>query len=272
MITFTSLGYQGFLGNQLFQYAMLKGVSAATGRKVYIPKRYEFIPEQTAWKQMGWVQLENFNLNCSYLTFEHYFKNKFVEKSFAFDERVFETKNNTDFSGYYQSYKYFENIEEIIRKEYEFVIDIVEKANDIIAYHKEKFNSSALVALHVRRGSYLKPPFNETHKVLSYEYYNKAMSYFPKLNFCIFSDDIEWCKIHFVGEKFSFINTNNHWLDLCIMSKLDHQIISASTYSWWGAWLNKNIFKNVVCPNTWFGEKFQHYDTSALIPTDWIKI
>jgi hypothetical protein len=51
-----------------------------------------------------------------------------------------------------------------------------------------------------------------------------------------------------------------------------HNIIANSTFSWWGAWLNQNLNKIVVAPETWFGNARTDLDTSDLIPENWIKI
>ena len=40
-----------------------------------------------------------------------------------------------------------------------------------------------------------------------------------------------------------------------MMSMCRDNIIANSTFSWWGAWLNKNNEKKIFYPNKWFGEK-----------------
>ena len=54
------------------------------------------------------------------------------------------------------------------------------------------------------------------------------------------------------------------------MALCKHNIIANITFSWWGAWLNKNAEKIVVAPELWF--KSGNYDTRDLIPTKWIKL
>ena len=54
------------------------------------------------------------------------------------------------------------------------------------------------------------------------------------------------------------------------MKYCDHNIISNSSYSWWGAWLNENSKKKVISPKVWFGEAYESWDTNDLRPSDWI--
>jgi hypothetical protein len=92
--------------------------------------------------------------------------------------------------------------------------------------------------------------------------------------FLIFSDDIYWCKQNFpdLPEKFVFIDENKDYEELFLMSKCKNNIICNSTFSWWGAWLNKNDQKKVVAPAKWFGSAYDHYNTNDLYCENWIKI
>ena len=92
----------------------------------------------------------------------------------------------------------------------------------------------------------------------------------PYLRLIIFSNDIEWCKENFKHKEVVFIEEEDY-LELYIMSMCTDNIIANSTFSWWGAWMNKNENKKVITPSNWFG--YNHTATDAdLIPTDWIRI
>ena len=97
------------------------------------------------------------------------------------------------------------------------------------------------------------------HHNLSLEYYEKALSYFPRdQQVVIFSDDTEWCmeQLLFVDDRFIVSEGNGSYHDLYLMTKCSDFIISNSTYSWWGAWLaNKGT---VIAPDTWFGPNNAH--------------
>lgn len=59
----------------------------------------------------------------------------------------------------------------------------------------------------------------------------------------------------------------NSWQDMYLMSKCKHHIIANSTFSWWGAYLNQDKRKIVICPPKLTNvEK----DSSNLFPEEWI--
>ena len=109
-----------------------------------------------------------------------------------------------------------------------------------------------IVSIHVRRGDYIK--LQNYHLLLPKKYYDKAISLFKDCFFIIFSDDIEWCKLNINSINVYFSECNQDYIDLFLMSKCHHNIISNSSFSWWGAYLNKNINKKVVCPSKWFAK------------------
>jgi hypothetical protein len=106
--------------------------------------------------------------------------------------------------------------------------------------------------------------------VVTPEYLQEALNHFTdqEYTFLVFSDDIEWCKNTF-PEGVIYVEGNNQFEDLCMMSLCDHNIIANSSYSWWGAFLNKNPNKKIIAPSNWFTEPKPLND---LYPNNWIVI
>ena len=123
------------------------------------------------------------------------------------------------------------------------------------------------VALHIRRGDFLRNSAN--HHNLGLDYYEKALKYFPNRNVIVFSDDPEWCKEQelFSDDRFLIAEGNSNYVDMCLMSQCDDFIIANSTFSWWGAWL-ANCGK-VIAPKKWFGPNNAHLNTKDLYPDAW---
>jgi hypothetical protein len=122
------------------------------------------------------------------------------------------------------------------------------------------------ISIHVRRGDYLHQQYH--HPICSAEYYSQAIDLINEnIPIVIFSDDINWCKENIKADF--YIENNKNYEDLYLMTKAKHNIIANSSFSWWGAWLNKNPDKIVVAPGIWFGEGYLHLDLSDLIPEEW---
>jgi hypothetical protein len=171
--------------------------------------------------------------------------------------------DNVMLHGYYQSYKYFHEFRFDILDLFKINSNLLNELN--IKYPVLQEN---VVSLHVRRGDYLL--LSNFHHNLKTSYYKNAIEQFPvDTKFLLFSDDINWCKDTFVGDNYSFVETNDDITDLYLMSLCKHNIIANSTFSWWGAWLNRNIDKHVIYPNKWFGPANNNLITTDMFPPDW---
>jgi len=133
------------------------------------------------------------------------------------------------------------------------------------------------VSLHLRRGDYReKSYYCDLHKL---GYYEAAIleikQRVPDAKFFVFSDDPPWCKEVFSGAEFCVVDCNQGkeaFLDMYLMTQCQHNIIANSTFSWWGAWLNRNSTKIVITPGEWFSGNDVHHDMDDLLPEDWLRI
>lgn len=189
----------------------------------------------------------------------------YVEYPFHYDNKIL-PEGSVLISGFFQSEKYFLNHKfEIINR-----LNFKEVCED---YVKNKYNflNKKTTSIHVRRGDYLL--FPNHHPVQSIEYYNKGIELLKKDTelFVIFSDDIDWCKKNLKLDNSVYIQGEKDYNELYLMSLCKNNIISNSSFSWWGAWLNENENKKVIGPNIWFGNSINHY-TGDIIPESWVKI
>lgn len=268
MITFTKFGKYGRLGNSLFQYAAMLGFSQKHGVELQLPK---------------WAYAKYFEGDFPELT--KVVKAESVnEKGFEYnDYSGLDWKQNLDFTGYFQSEKYFLHCKELIRKQLTFKKDFAEKVR---AQYANVF-ARPVIAISVRRGDYVDNPHYE---LLPVTYYFLALQkYFPNwrkaANLLFFSDDIQWCKVHFgclenayfAENKFDNLDKTKYFSEnesairqLCLMSQCQHFIISNSTFAWWGAWLGEKKGSTVVRPARYFGEKLKHLSTDDHYPAHWV--
>jgi hypothetical protein len=262
-ITFTNLGKLGRLGNQLFQ------ISAVIGTALKNEMMFTF-PE---WEFSKYIKgdLSKFGINIRPNTFYH-------ESDFSY--KKIEIKENfdgvLDIIGYFQSEKYFIDNSEYIRN----FLHPNYRIYSIVNQRLEEFGlTGEFISLHVRRGDYIGQP--QYYSILDMNYYKKAIDLLPKdLPILVFSEDEEWIKNNFVGDRFifkprtsvSFDSNENDYIDLIMMSRASHFIMANSSYSWWGSWMSRNEEKKVIIPSSWFGPEFSSKNTDDIYPKDWIKI
>lgn len=251
---------QGGIGNMLFQIAVAYAYSKKFNNELMLSKDDAVIVHQNIDTYSNNI-LKNIEFsNFINPTIQH------SEKGFHYQE-IPNYNSSVVLYGYFQSEKYFKDYEDDIRDL--FMSYEIELKDEI----KKLLDNENTCSIHVRRGDYLKSPNH--HPTQSMNYYMKTIKQMPKDSvFLIFSDDIEWCKQNFpdLPEKFRFIEGNKDYEDLYIMSRCTNNIICNSTFSWWGAWFNRNIDKIVVAPSVWFGPAYSGHDTKDLYCDNWIKI
>jgi hypothetical protein len=205
----------------------------------------------------------------------YYKRKKFVERHFHFDPNIFKIPGKVYLIGYWQSEKYFKDIEGLLRKE--FTIRAAPNSTNKIMLGL--INQCEAVSLHIRRGDYItNSGSNQYHGVCSLNYYRNAVQKLVQViknpNFFVFSDDLEWAKQNLKLEyPVTYVTQNGierDYEDLLLMSQCKHHIIANSSFSWWGAWLNQNPNKIIIAPQKWFNDP--SINTDDLIPDGWVKI
>jgi hypothetical protein len=168
--------------------------------------------------------------------------------------------------GFFQSEKYFVHN----RKELLEWFKIPEKIEEIIYTKYSDLLKQKITSIHVRRGDYVRHPNH--HPTQTLEYYRSSINYLKDKTdlFLVFSDDIEWCKDNLKLDNIVYIEDERDYIEIYLMSLCYNNIISNSTFSWWGAWLNKNENKVVIGPKKWFGSAIQN-NTNDILPENWVK-
>lgn len=263
MISFNCLGNLGRLGNQMFQYASLKGIAANRGFDFCIP------PQNTFGVNDPNVKNSTVNIHTAFdlKKYNHFLEsNKMVRESgYHFDQYLFNNcEDNVDLYGYFQSEKYFKDIEDEIRKDFSFSTDLVNVCEKFIS---EIDSNKEIISIHIRRSDYLN--LQSYHPPAPIEYYSEALKKFPELPVLIFSDDADWCLNQelFDSDRFLISQNNNTDFDMCLISMCKYHIIANSSFSWWGAWLSNST--NVIAPKVWFGPSLSGHDTSDLYCDGW---
>jgi hypothetical protein len=264
MISNNSIGNLGRLGNQMFQYASLRGIASKFNYEYCLP------PSSFVGTRDPNCARSDFNIfQCFKLPeVERKITDNIMieESSFNFDENIWNNcPDNVDLFGYFQTEKYFNHIKEELKNDFTFIEEISNPCDELL---ESEFGDSDILSLHVRRGDYLN---YSHHPVQDINYYKLALSHFDNdIPVIVFSDDIEWCKSQkiFESNRFTMSEENNTAVDLYLQSKCNNHIICNSSFSWWGAWLSNS--KKVVAPKKWFGPPLTH-NTDDLYCKEWVQ-
>ena len=279
MIGYNRLGCNGRLGNQMFQYAALRGIADKKGYEWKIPPEdYQHTANYGLFEtfEMSNVKEENIGFVNGQSVQEN--DHCFISEFFT------ECPDDISLDGFFQTEKYFNHISDQIRQDYTFKKGYLEPCKQYI----DSLDKPPIF-LHVRQADNIGR--EQFHPILPISYFEECLQEFPEDTPCfVFTDDLAWCKSqdYFKQDRFLFNenvqrysyvsmdglgkmqNTLLPQVDLCLMSLCSGAIIANSSFSWWGAWLQNNRGK-VIAPNPkkWFGTSMTHLDTSDIIPERW---
>jgi Glycosyl transferase family 11 len=206
--------------------------------------------------------------------------NHYREPHFHYDPAFEGLGPQTSLFGYFQSERYFSSIAESLRG---------------WLLPREPFGVAAAevlgrielcplpVSIHVRRGDYLNPGTAEFHGILGEPYYRQAIGRIEAtlgegMDFFVFSDDPAAAEqvLNFVPKsRLNHVrgDPERPWEDMALMARCRHHVTANSSFSWWGAWLNRSPDKIVVAPRAWFAPaELKKLNTTDLYPPGWFLV
>lgn len=245
----------GRIGNNLFSIAT--GLAQAkklntdlTIATSAIAGHYGNLPVDLSWLKYNFVQTDDIDFNTTY-----------NEKEMHYDEICIQ--DNTILNGIFGSWKYFETIKDEICNKYFLPAEkIIDKLNKYTV-------SDNSLGISVRRGDFLN--LQHHHCVLSIDYYQDVLNEYFQNNIdsiYIFSDDIKWCKSIF-GKEVYYVEDIPE-VQLFLMTKMKHFVMSNSTFAWWGAYLNQNNGV-IIAPDPWLGPAYDTSNTNDIYYPTWIR-
>ena len=225
-ITYRNLGKNGRFGNQLWQIFSTIGIS------------------------------QKLNLEVKFGAWEY-------EKYFSFPEKFwerpkFQSLNSTIFAKHLGSQATYlqdlnlipadiEGIKQYLKPSYE-IAEVLETYSDLYKITNRQ-------AIHIRRTDYL---LNDNyHTVPGIKWYKDEIND----ESLIFTDDIAWCKKNFGNVE---IVNQNEIISWFLMARCKSFVISASSYSWWAAYISQS--RNVIYPKPWSQVSLKKWNTQLFLP------
>lgn len=281
----------GGLGNQLFIYAAGLAVAQRLGAPLLIdPSHYYFpVPGETPRSFMlDWLISEDQLLSprppCKLSRIQQGIQRRvpfleprgiFQERGFEYDERIEHVGPGTELRGYFQSWRYFSELEDQLRHQ-------ILLASPVSAWgNKERVTLDSLgpwLGIHVRRGDYLLPSNAQHHGVLGRTYYENALAAIREMQslpLVLFSDDVAAAHdliepIHPVTHVVCPPGSSHPIESITLMARASALVIANSSFSWWGGWLGTSSSTKVVSPMRWLAQKQIRLDD--VCPPTWIQV
>jgi hypothetical protein len=272
-VTYKKIGENGRLGNQLFQYAAIKGLASKINFIPVLP----FGIQNKYWHGQKCLLHDLFDLNIKIKDINTFDTYNIASSKGINDTEFFNCKANSNINidGFPESEYYFRHIKDEIKKDFTIKDDIKINAMKFMNDIKNK-NNKKIVAIHIRRGDTLDCLDNKyiqngvanidhcTDSLWLQNYLTITINKFDKneYSFLIFSggsrihnniSDIEWCEYyfnkHFPDLDINYSKNNTDTDDFIIFTLCDHAILtSLSTFGWWGAYLINNPNKKIYVP------------------------
>lgn len=285
------------LGNQMFQYAFYVAMRKQYPHHTFLIDKKVMLPQQHNGYELDRVfgiELEECRLSDYIGYIRHIYmqskmamplnllfyvarsiwpnKNFYKQKDYsAYYPEVFSRfqDSNAFLKGIWANENYFEGNREELLKQFTFRQELDKKNRELL----KQIDRTDSVSIHIRRGDYCKG----NNHLLSGDYYKRATDLIrQKLDapvWFVFSDDMEAAKelmADVAGGSVVFVGGNtgdNSWKDLYLMSRCKHHIIANSSFSFWGAWLNRSEDKIVISSATPMSDTMQPFTCK-----DWIQI
>ena len=283
----------GGLGNQLFCYAAARRLALMNNAELVLDDVSGFVNDHYFKRH---YQLDHFSIPCRKATpaerlepmsrvrrniirvinrcrrFEA--RNYIQQEGIDFDGRVLSVRPRGTLyvEGYWQSEKYFKDVESTIRQD----LQITSPADEANLAMEERIRRCCAVAVHMR---FFDAPQELGVNNAPDDYYIRAFTRMeilePAAHYFVFSDQPDYARarIGLPPERMTMVTHNrgdeNAYADLWLMTKCQHFIIANSTFSWWGAWLSTSENKVVIAPNPTLMNQDNFWRASGLLPEKW---
>ena len=159
---------------------------------------------------------------------------------------------NVYMNGYFQSEKYFQGCEDLLKKTFSYRLPTLKKKDSVRQLLQRE---SVCISIKVEH-NVGHPSFDVCDK----SYYTRAIDYITKRIdkplFFICSDNVPYVLDHFIDtDKYDYLCQDKE-LDvsdsLAIMGTCKNFIIGNTSFGWWAQYLSNNENKIVVAPDHWY--------------------
>jgi Glycosyl transferase family 11 len=257
MISFSKLGNYGRLGNQLFQYAFLRVTAQRLGTDFFCP---------------GWEGDQLFDLGDQHIRADaprgllHHFDSA---PEVGFCPQALDIADHTEIQGFFQSESYYPD-KALVKSWYSFRSDIIQSVESL--YPRSLLQEAVSISLRLDKDY---ADTREFFPLYPPAYYRRGLKRSAATGpILVFADRPDLAKefvASVVGNECIVVQGLNPHQQLYLMTRCRANVITNSTFAWWGAWLNLRDDRVVIAPSAWCRPGVPN-SISQILPEDWVKI
>lgn len=284
----------GRLGNQLFQLAAAYSLSRQNGKQLqilpdersgsFLVEKYfdTHLPYPISWRiiksiiQILPTRLKHRGSKLIYMLYYPLMQLKMYQSPdpMKIDPDFYTIEDNFCIDGYFQSEYYFKNIAGEIKEKFKIKSQFV---NEWKKWYAKLPNHQKLIAVHIRLGDYRNQAgwnLGASDLTLPASYYlNLIKQHSEEGNlFIVMSDEPDTVRTWLPESSNIIYSTESAIIDLITLTQSHSCILSHSSFSWWGAWLNTKENITVYVPKYFLGYKIKQTVPEDIIPASWIQI
>ena len=257
MISFSKLGNYGRLGNQLFQYAFLRVTAQRLNTDFFCP----------TWEGDQIFDLEDEEVRAvAARGILHHFDSA---PEGGFCPRALEIADRTEIQGYFQSEKYYSD-KALVKSWYSFRREIVHSVESL--FPKSLLEDAVSISLRLDK-DYANT--REYFPLYQPSYYRRGLKHAavtgPVLVFADRPDLAKTFIASIVGNDCILVEGLSPHQQLYLMTRCRANVITNSTFAWWGAWLNLRDDRIIVAPSAWCRPGVPNA-ISNILPDEWVKL
>lgn len=261
------------LGNQMFIYACAYSTAVLKNQKYCLSSidNLEYFVLSNNEKRNNFLNYLWFRISSKFVSYKfHHFQDN--RKDYSID-LISESNKRNWYYGYFQGEKYFFGNAINIKKRFEIKSCYQKKFETLKTQIIGDFNF-AIIHIRLKDFKTFGPDFLDGPDLsLPFDYYHNLIKTIPKNHKIVFlSDEIEEIKSEFNYVSNSYFSNHSEIEDLQFIINADICILSCSTFSWWGAWLNEKPDKKIYVPDYFLGFRVNKEFPVNIIPEKWIKV
>jgi len=262
----------GRMGNQMFQLAFAHAASRRLGTEfVMCREPGTGHPTIGLWRffELGpWGRASVRWRRRAQFRFQHGFKPDVVlcEQHESPASTLARLRDGVEYGGYFQSEDWFTDC-----------VDEIRRLFTVRDEHQHAFRRmfpdiEPYICMHVRRTDF----FHQAGGLaLPTSYFVDALESIPdrdRYQLIVVSDDPEAVREELGDHYIVRCSRNPAIVDLQLLANADVVITSSSSFSWWGAWLNRRPGVRVIAPKHWLGFASGFDEPARVIPERWVSL